>query len=159
MSMANTIEEKAVAAKDKEIEVLKETIAAMRLREFNDDQPYKAENKRLRKGIESAMHHGGYFYANGHGKHHGRGGELVLTAAGKILQKLLDKTDQPDTDQLADDRAIPTMEEIHFVAVDESHADRHGWQSLNQKPAYVDGFEDGSRWAIKRIAGMEVING
>jgi len=44
------------------------------------------------------------------------------------------------------DENTPTDDEIHFVAVDESNSDRHGWQSLNQKPAYVDGFEDGAKW-------------
>jgi len=50
-----------------------------------------------------------------------------------------------------DENGLPTDDEIHFVAVDESHADRHGWQSLNQKPAYVDGFEDGAKWMKRAL--------
>ena len=62
-----------------------------------------------------------------------------LAQIGEILSsEPIEKTEKEET--------TPTDDEIHFVAVDESNSDRHGWQSLNQKPAYVDGFEDGAKW-------------
>lgn len=60
------------------------------------------------------------------------------------------------TNPIKSGKELPTDEEIHFVAVDESNADRHQWQHLFQKPAYVDGFNEGAKWAIQNFSGLEV---
>lgn len=83
----------------------------------------------------------------------GRGGATKLPSGewhnegeGTLYHAVLDAISSEPIEQTEKEEIAPTDDEIHFVAVDESHSDRHGWQSLNQKPAYVDGFEDGAKW-------------
>ena len=106
--------------------------------EFSSIIAQNAENKRLKDALERVM------------RHH-------IDESISILDNYLEMKDiarvawkasiypAPVTDG-KDVTELPTDDEIHFVAVDESNAERHGWQSLNQKPAYVDGFEDGVKW-------------
>ena len=54
----------------------------------------EAKNAALVAAINEAIHHGGYFYANGHGEHHGNGGEKVLNVVGKILTAAIEANEK-----------------------------------------------------------------
>lgn len=105
----------------------------------------KAEIKQLREVVERTRQ----YCESGNG----RGGATKLPSGewhnegeGTLYHAVLGVLSSETIEQTEEEKTTPTDDEIHFVAVDESNAERHGWKSLNQKPAYVDGFEDGAKW-------------